>query len=136
MKRILSLILTIIIAVMCTCSIYAAEPEPLDAPQPYWNSIASITNDLAVRNGRAEISVSVVATSSVDYISVTSVLQKKSFVFFWSDKYTFDYSFSASYGFYEKNVPDIDSGTWRLKTTVRTYKSGALQEEVTVYSED
>lgn len=136
MKKILSLLLTIITLFMCTCSVYAADVEPMDTPQPYWDSIATITNDLSIRNSTAEISVSVVATSSIDRISVTSVLQKKSFVFFWSDKYTFNYSFNTYYGIYEKDVPDIDSGTWRLKTTVRTYKKGVLQEEVTVYSED
>lgn len=135
MKRILSLILTVIMALICTCSTYAAA-EPLDTPQPYWNSIATITNDLAVRNGVAEISVSVAATSSVDRISVTSVLQKRSFFFFWSDEYTFNYGFNTYYGFYEKDVPNINSGTWRLKTTVRTYKNGTMLEEVTVYSED
>lgn len=135
MKKVISLILTIIMAAMCTCSIYAADIETLDMPQPYWDSIASITNDLAVRNGQAEINVVVRATTSIDHISVTSVLQKKSFVFFWSDKYTFDYSFDTYYGIYEKDVPNINSGTWRLKTTVRTYKKGVLQEEVTVYSE-
>ena len=136
MKKTISLLLTAITLFMCTCSAYAADVEPMDVPQLYWDSIATITNDLAVRNGVAEISVSVVATSSIDRISVTSVLQKKSFVFFWSDKYTFNYSFDTYYGIYEKDVPDIDSGTWRLKTTVRTYKKGVLQEEVTVYSED
>ncbi len=108
----------------------------MDIPQPYWDSIATITNDLAIRNGTAEISVSVVATSSIDRITITSVLQKKSFVFFWSDKYIYEASFNTYYGVYEKDVPNVGSGTWRLKTTVRTYKKGVLQEEVTVYSED
>ncbi len=136
MKKILSLLLTVITLFMCTCSTYAADVEPMDVPQLYWDSIATITNDLAVRNGTAEISVSVVATSSIDRITITSVLQKKSFVFFWSDKYIYEASFNTYYGVYEKDVPNVGSGTWRLKTTVRTYKKGVLQEEVTVYSED
>lgn len=136
MKKILSLLLTVITLFMCTCSTYAADVEPMDIPQPYWDSIATITNDLAIRNGTAEISVSVVATSSIDRITITSVLQKKSFVFFWSDKYIYEASFNTYYGVYEKDVPNVGSGTWRLKTTVRTYKQGVLQEEVTVYSED
>ena len=136
MKKILSLLLTVITLFMCTCSTYAADVEPMDVPQLYWDSIATITNDLAVRNGTAEISVSVVATSSIDRITITSVLQKKSFVFFWSDKYIYESSFNTYYGVYEKDVPNIGAGTWRLKTTVRTYKQGVLQEEVTVYSED
>ena len=136
MKKILSLLLTIITLFMCTCSVYAADVEPMDVPQLYWDSIATITNDLAVRNGTAEISVSVVATSLIDRITITSVLQKKSFVFFWSDKYIYEASFNTYYGVYEKDVPNVGSGTWRLKTTVRTYKKGVLQEEVTVYSED
>lgn len=135
MKKILSFVLTTIMLFMCTFGSYAAAAEPMDMPQPYWNSIATITNDLAVRNGKAEISVSVRATTSVDYISVTSVLQKRSFIFFWSDAYTFNYSFNTYYGFFEKDVPNIDSGTWRLKTTVRTYRNGTKLEEVTVYSE-
>ena len=136
MKKILSLLLTVITLFMYTCSTYAADVEPMDVPQLYWDSIATITNDLAVRNGTAEISVSVVATSSIDRITITSVLQKKSFVFFWSDKYIYEASFNTYYGVYEKDVPNVGSGTWRLKTTVRTYKKGVLQEEVTVYSED
>lgn len=136
MKKILSLLLTVITLFMCTCSTYAADVKPMDIPQPYWDSIATITNDLAIRNGTAEISVSVVATSSIDRITITSVLQKKSFVFFWSDKYIYEASFNTYYGVYEKDVPNVGSGTWRLKTTVRTYKQGVLQEEVTVYSED
>ena len=136
MKKILSLLLTVITLFMCTCSAYAADVEPMDVPHLYWDSIATITNDLAVRNGTAEISVSVVATSSIDRITITSVLQKKSFVFFWSDKYIYEASFNTYYGVYEKDVPNVGSGTWRLKTTVRTYKQGVLQEEVTVYSED
>lgn len=135
MKKIIAILLSVILANILICSVSASDIEPLDTPQLYWNSIASITNDLDIKNNVAEISVAVRATTSVDYISVTSVLQKKSFVFFWTDKYTYNYSFSTYYGIFEKDVPHIDSGTWRLKTTVTTYKKGVVQEEVTVYSE-
>lgn len=135
MKKLTAILIVFTLAVSFSCNVCASNYDPLDVPQPYWNSLSSITNDLNVKDGEAEISIYVRAVTSIDYISVTSVLQKRSFLIFWSDEYTYNYSFSEYYGTYEKNVT-VGSGTWRLKTTVKTYKGGVLQEEITVYSED
>jgi hypothetical protein len=110
----------------------AQTPDIIITPQ--WTSIATITNDLNMDNGTANILVYVRANSNITSISITSTLQKRSLLFFWSDVVTYNRQFNGYVGTFSE-APYVGSGTYRLKTTVSVYQNGSLMETTTVYNE-
>ena len=114
-----------LLLVMVLCfSLMGINAEAAIGPQ--WDATSSITNNFTISKKTASIYVYVRCDSSITSIGVTSEVQKKSGST-WSTVKTYTKTFNTFYGSFTESY-GVSAGEYRLKTTVRPYRNGVMQE--------
>lgn len=101
---------------------------------PFWLVTTSVTNNFNITGKTAAIRVSVRCDSYITSIGVKAEVQKKSGTS-WTTMKTYSDTYYTFYGTTSESYA-LSSGEWRLKTTVKPYKNGVLQETITLYTYD
>lgn len=135
MKKIISFILTLCIAVCASASAFAFEESNFNDNniELYYLYTGSVHSTLSISSKTATCHSSVQGFSDkVTKITITQELQVKDGSK-WVSKYGMGKTVYASSTSFVKTYSNLDSGSYRVKTIAKVY-SGTSYETVTAYS--
>lgn len=128
-KRIISILLTAIVSVVCLGSMFGVSAQTPSEITPYSTYCISCTSSLTMSGSTAICTSTVLGTSSVTKITVNQTLQKKNTSGGWSNITHWNTPISGSSGTVTNQKSGLSSGTYRL-LTVAVFYAGSASEQV------
>lgn len=134
-KRILAVLLTAILSVVCLGSMFGVSAQTPSEAVPYSTYCLKCISDLSISGSTATCKSTVKGTSSVTKIYVNQNLQKKTSTGGWSNVTHWNTTVSGNSGTVTKTQTGLASGTYRLLTVATFYAGSATEQASSVSAE-
>lgn len=134
-KRILAVLLTAILSVVCLGSMFGVSAQTPSEAVPYGIYCQTCRSELSLSGSTATCKSTVIGTSSVTKIYVNQNLQKKTSTGGWSNVTHWNTTVSGNSGTVTKTKTGLANGTYRLLTVATFYTSSATEQASSVSAE-